>query len=210
MPEVYKEYGRKWQELNPGILIMNWNRDILDSFPDLYDVFQDLRDRDGGRNGVELAVQTADVIAYALVARHGGMYVNCDMEPVRRLPAMPNIAWASLEDDYFLNNAAFGAPRESDPFWVGLIEALPANYFAKRTQEMVFSTGPQFLTEYAYAHPGYIAILPQSVFNSTHWRDVPLGGDASGRAYPDDAIAVHHWGHKKDGRTNHVETATQA
>jgi mannosyltransferase OCH1-like enzyme len=219
MPEQYREYGEQWKRLNPDCALIDWNDNVLmsleEELPHIRPVLDDLYLRDKGRNGIELAVQVADVVGYALVQQHGGIYVNCDMQPVRPLPSLPAQAWASYEnnEDWRINNAAIGARSPGDAFWTNLLLALPENYFLHQYDEMVMSTGPGFLTEFALTHPGELAVLPMSTFNSKHWKSVLPGDDASAyvtqQRYPSDAIAVHHWGHKRDGRTNTVENATQ-
>lgn len=216
MPDEYMRYGEQWQILNPNEAVVDWDESAVLDFPDLAEVFEDLYARDAGRHGVELSVQIADVMGYALVERHGGTYVNCDMEPVRPMPKMPDRAWASYENlvDGRINNAAIGAPERHDPFWTALLRALPKNYFANRLDEMVMSTGPGFLTNFAGTAGLPLAVLPMTVFNSVHWKTILPGSNAAkivrSAGYPSDAIAVHHWGHKKDGRSNKIETATQA
>lgn len=216
MRPEYIEYGKQWRNLNPGSTVRDWGERDLGQFPALQQVFDDLYERDAGRNGVELAVQIADVMGYALIERFGGIYVNCDMQPVRPLSGLPATAWASYENvvDGRINNAAIGALTAHDPFWSALLKALPRNYFAKRLDEMVMSTGPGFLTDFAHGSGDLpFEVLPMTVFNSVHWKSINPGSNAErwvrSQGYPSDAIAVHHWGHKKDGRSNLVETATQ-
>lgn len=212
MPEEYVHFGEKWEELNPGWIVKDWGEEAVQMFPDLADVINDLYERDAGRDGIELHVQVADVLGYAFVREFGGIYVNCDMEPVRALPDdLPDMAFASYEneEDWRIVNAAIGAPQPNDPFWVGVLVELPKNYFDRRLDEMVMSTGPGFLTEFNDRLPGFLHVFPKSTFNSVHWKQIEVGGDASGFEYPESAIAVHHWGHRKDHRSNRVEEATQ-
>ena len=213
MPDTYEMYGWMWQDLNPDWKVVTWDESVIQDFPELDAVFKSLYERDAGRHGIELYVQLADVIGYALVERWGGMYVNCDMQPVRSLPMLPEKAWASLEnhEDGRIVNAAIGAPEPRNTFWTGLLEELPRRYFANPTAEMVETTGPALLTDYAHAHPEELHVFPVESFNPVHWRQIEAGGDASSFLdhLPESTIAVHHWGHKKDGRSNRVETATQ-
>lgn len=219
MPEEYKEYSKEWAGLNPERLVVTWFEfDLHRQFPDLQEVIDDLYDRDDGRHGIELYVQLADVYGYALVARYGGIYLNCDIQPLRALPEMPDKAWASYEnnEDGRIVNAAIGAPAANDPFWVGLLKELPARYWAHRYDEMVMSTGPAFLTDYAHAHSDQLYVFPTHTFNYVHWKQVPVGGNAENvvhwedeKEIPEGVIALHHWGHKKDQRSNTIETATQ-
>lgn len=110
IPEEYVEYGNQWAALNPDWEVVMWGIEALDQFPDLSPVFDSLYERDAGRFGIELYVQLADVLGYAIVERFGGVYVNCDIQPVRSLPELPTKAWASYEneEDWRIVNAAIG------------------------------------------------------------------------------------------------------
>jgi len=213
MPEEYALFGEQWKDLNPDWTIKMWEEEDIDQFPHLKSVFDSLYERDAGRNGIELYVQMADVMGYAILHAEGGVYVNTDLEPVRPLPELPNMAWASYENhtDGRVVNAAIGAPRPRNIFWSRMLQKLPGRYFSNPTAEMVETTGPAFLTDMALALPDRIHVFPTEVFNFTHWSQVPLGGDASDflERLPEEAIALHHWGHRKDLRSNTVETATQ-
>jgi mannosyltransferase OCH1-like enzyme len=216
MPEAYKRYGEKWEDLNPGWVVIDHGEEIIQLWPDLFDVFNHLYERDAGRDSIELHVQLADVVGYALLREFGGVYVNCDMEPVRSFDyALPDCAWASFEnhEDWRIVNAAIGAPQANNPFWEELLRELPHRYFNNPYDEMVMTTGPGFLTDFAALNsllektPFWV--FSKDVFNSVHWKQIEEGGDASGFEYPEIAIAVHHWGHKKDRRTNVIEGNTQ-
>ena len=213
MPEEYVIFGQEWQRLNPDYEVVDWDEHCISDFPNLLPVIDSLYDRDAGRHGIELYVQLADVIGYALVEKWGGVYVNCDMQPVRPLPEMPDKAWASLEnnEDGRIVNAAIGAPEPRDPFWKELLRELPGRYFSSPYAEMVETTGPAFLTDLAHEHPEHLHVFPVETFNPVHWKQIEPGGDASAwlDSLPSNTIAVHHWGHKKDGRSNVIETATQ-
>lgn len=217
MPQEYTEYGRKWEELNPGWEVFDHGEEIIQLWGDLAPVFNHLYERDGGRDSIELHVQVADVVGYALVREFGGVYVNCDMEPVRPLEdRLPDCAWASYEnhEDWRIVNAAFGAPEAGNEFWSQLLRELPHRYFNNPYDEMVMTTGPGFLTDFA-ALNGLLDKVPfyvfsKDTFNPVHWKQISDGGDASGFEYPENTIAVHHWGHKKDRRTNLIEGNTHA
>lgn len=214
MPVEYQDFERQWRVLNPGEQVLTWDLNVLTELPEHLDaVVKDIIRRDAGRKGIEMYVQIADVVGYYLVWRYGGTYVNCDMEPVAPLHPLPALAWASYENDVDgrIVNAAIGAPEPNDVFWGSLLEVLPERYFANPTDEMVMTTGPALLTDHAHAHPDLIHVLPRETFNPVHWKEISPGGDASAwrQNLPSLTIALHHWGHKKDGRSNTVETATQ-
>lgn len=215
IPDAYKNFEDRWLDLNPGWRIITWDEDVQEHFPDLKPVFDDLYRRDAGRRGIELFVQLADVIGYALLREFGGVYVNCDIQPIRPLSDLPQKAWASYEnnEDGRIVNAAIGAPQPQDKFWVELLKELPGRYFSNPTAEMVETTGPALLTDMATKYPFDIYVYPTETFNPVHWKQIAPGGDASDwisqHNFPEGTIGVHHWGHKRDGRSNVVETATQ-
>lgn len=213
MPHEYGEYGRAWADLNPGWDVQLWGEDDLALFPELDPIFTDLYDRDNGNRSIELSVQIADVMGYALVEKFGGVYANCDIQPLRPLVQLPlpQGPWATYENnvDGRIVNAIIGSPIKHDPFWWALLKGLPERYFAHRLDEMVMSTGPAYLTDFANARPGQLHVFPTETFNPVHWKDIRHGGDASAHDIPPEAFGVHHWGHKKDGRTNRIEGNTQ-
>lgn len=223
LPERYQQFGEQWAALNPAwevhTLGESYVRPMIQQsgVKGLEAVLDDLYQRDAGRQGIELWVQIADLMGYVIVHRFAGVYVNCDMQPVQPIQDfLPDSPWASYEnnEDGRIVNAAIGAPERFDPFWKELLEGLPDRYFANPTDEMVMTTGPGYLTDFAHAHPGQLHVFPTDTFNPVHWKQIAPGGDASAVADGTDwngtnTIAVHHWGHKLDGRSNVIETATQ-
>lgn len=214
MPEEYQIFGQMWGDLNPQWRVIDWDIRAVADYPDLAPVFTDLYNRDAGRHGVELYAQIADVLGYAIIERWGGVYVDCDVQPVRPLPSLPETAWASYEcgDSRLVSNSVIGAPGPHDPFWSSLLRELPKRYFANPSAEMCETTGSSLLTDHAEHYPDLITVLPAESFNSVHWRQIDTGQDASRflDSLPEEAIGLHHWGHKKDSRSNMIETATQA
>lgn len=221
MPEEYVAYGAKWAELNPGWEVIDWDLGsaLQGLRPDLQEVIEDLYRQDAGRYGIELYVQMADVFGYWLVYRHGGVYTNCDIEPLKPIEGiLPDKAWASYEnnEDGRIVNAIIGAPNAYDDFWHEVLRGLKARYFASPGEEMVLTTGPGYLTIKANEDRDSIHVFPVETFNPVHWSSVPKGGKSSDvvhwkdKEIPEGVYAIHQWGHRKDGRTNRVATATQA
>lgn len=223
MPNEYQEFGKMWQILNPDWKVADWdfaetlrydwqNWDVLDSIK--------RRGTKDGKISVECAVQLADVLGYELIYRFGGVYVNVDIEPIRPLSHMfdhyalqYNDAYAALEDGGRVVNAVLGASVPEHPFWKCVIEKLPAYYWADPTAEMVSTTGPVLLTDcvrdWNQNELGdKFVILPQESFNPVHWSQIPAGGDAEvGKkifGHKEGVIGVHHWAHRKTGRSNTV------
>jgi mannosyltransferase OCH1-like enzyme len=194
-------------------VVHDWTTDQL---PPLVNqaVFDDIGTPDPGErlHPISVAVQQADVVGYELIWRYGGLYVNCDIQPVRPLDGLlarvGEDAYACFEDENFLVNAAIGGPARH-PFWKAVIDALPERYWARRRDQMNEVTGPHLLTQVwrSWEFDGFTA-LSRETFNPIHFHQVPLGGDADGlfqeTSLPDQTIGVHHWGHRLTGRPNRV------
>lgn len=207
MRERYKEYGRMWAELNPGWEVHDWSEADLPKLinQDIYDELE---------NGavapipvpphVAIATQRADVAGYELVHMFGGVYVNCDMEPLRPLDGrLPDTAWAAYEDNTYLNNGAIGAPQPGSPFWAAVIEELPKRFRRMPGQPFHQVTGPYLLTDVYRSKDwtGQFTALPRELFNYASYMQIPIGGTAApfrDAAYRAGAIACHHWGHRVD------------
>ena len=203
MPDDYRRYGQPWADLNPGATVHlfdeSWLRARVWTNQHVVD---DLWRRDAGRRSTELFAQLADVVGYEIVLRFGGLYVNCDMEPVRPLGALASEAFVCWEDDRWLVNSAMYAPAPGHPFFAEVVAALPDSYW--RGGLMNRTTGPGLLTACwrQSTHPP--KALDPVVFGPHHWSQIPKGGTADGLDVPAGTVAVHHWGHRRDGRTNRL------
>lgn len=220
MPHDYQAYGARWNWMNRSQdwVVKDWTELDLTTDRDWVNqpVIDHLYERDGGRKTIELYVQLADVYGYEILYRWGGVYLNVDIEPVRKLADLESLysvqrgdAWIAREDSAFVVNCAMGGQKK-DPFFQRVLFDLGPRYFARPYDEMNQTTGPRLLTDVwndwiRKGHQSAVHALPVHAFNSVHWRDVPKGGNAEGRPIHDKAIGVHHWGHKKDGRTNIIE-----
>jgi mannosyltransferase OCH1-like enzyme len=213
MPDKYVRYGDRWRELNPDWILHDWTKDTLPPLMN-QDVFDFIGEPQGDEHlhPISVATQQADVAGYELVYRYGGLYVNCDIEPVRPLsnllPLVGECAYAGYEDDNFIVNAAIGGPA-GHMFWLAVLQELPNRFWANPRGPMNEVTGPHLLTAvYNMGWPDFVA-LPREVFNPIHFHEVPLGGDAEGTfhvdALPEITIGVHHWGHRLTGRPNRVD-----
>lgn len=210
MPDDQIIFGEKWKLLNPDWVVIEWDQHSIDlERLRNKDVALDIYNR-GGQT-VEAAVQLADVIGYELIWEYGGIYVNTDIEPVRSMEylykhyGVGDNAYAAREDRYRIVNAVLGGPPKHE-FWNSIIDKLPDRYFKDPTAEMVETTGPALLTDtvYSWGREGF-SVLPIDSFNSVHWSDIPAGSDAVGRwSDSPNIIGVHHWNHRKTGRSNLV------
>lgn len=210
MPDRYKEYGSRWAELNPGWKVIDWDQDTLPIDQLRNRNVWDLIEKNGVNSGAPMpqdqaiAVQRADVAGYELIYIHGGIYVNCDIEPIRPLEpwvddTVGDRAFAGFEDNRFLVNAVLGGP-EKHPFWDRVLERLGPRYNAQYKRMMNQVTGPYLLTETwrEFGNQRTFYAAPREIFNPVHHSKIMPGKyvtDFDMKRYPT-TIAVHHWGHK--------------
>lgn len=205
MPDRYAAYGRAWAELNPGWEVHDWGAHDLPTLAN-QQIWDEL---EAGAVApvplpphVAIATQRADIAGYELVHMFGGVYVNCDIEPLRPLDGhLPATAWAAFEDPRFLNNGAIGAPEPGHPFWAAVIAELPRRFRRMAGQPFHQVTGPYLLTDVYRSRDwfGQFTALPRESFHYASYTQVPLGGDAHAfraAAYAAGALGVHHWGHR--------------
>lgn len=218
MPERFKDFGARWRELNPGWQLREWSWHNLpcywDGVPSAaanQDVTDDLLAR-ATRPSPELAAQLADVLSYHFLLDRGGIYVNCDICPVRPLSVLPHECWtrpwASMEDQTLVSNAVM-AGQPGDRFWEQLLEELPRRYFRNPRAPMYDSTGPHLLTEMwqrSRGTPYELLVLPRETFNPIHLSEVPERGVPiwAFDSLPATTVAVHTWDHRRTGRKNLV------
>lgn len=216
MPENFLQYGLTWQHMNPYWEVIEWDEKSL------YSHFGKFRcqstidlivERSSGPS-VERSTQLADIIGHELTYEFGGIYMNCDVKPIRPLgvlfakyPQCLDSAFASSEFGGFVVNAVTGGPAKH-PFWEAVLEALPGRYASYPPgTEMVWTTGPRLLTDLANYRKDCYA-LPEHVFNPVPWQSIPLGSSPDGTVdestFPEDVVAMHAWAHRKSMRSNIV------
>ncbi len=210
MPERYREYGAQWEALNPGWRLIDWDQSSLPAEWLRNKRVWDLIAENGVNSGAAMpadqaiAVQRADVAGYEIVYACGGVYVNCDIQPVRSIEpwaqsVLGDRAFAGFEDERYLVNAVIGGPKRH-PFWDAVLDALEPRYLAMPGHMMNVVTGPHLMTDIwrrgAWRRSFYAA--PREVFHPVHHGSIPAGSwvtDFDVAAHPE-TITVHHWGHR--------------
>lgn len=205
MPEEYVRYGYLWQEMNPDWEVIEWTKETL-PFIRNHTILDEISKHPKSSIPMEfdraVAVQSSDVIYYDLVEQFGGIALNVDIEPLQPLSTLIDIvgdnAWATYEDEHYLVNCAYGAPK-GHPFFKALNDYLPTNYHNRSNEYMQHQTGPHLLTK-MWKDRGDIVALPKETFNYVYHWDIEEGKDASAwrqEAIDAGAIGLHHWSHRK-------------
>lgn len=214
MPERYQEYGRLWQELNPGYELHDWTEEeIMDTRWWNQAVLDDMyaNSRRPGADMVAYYTHVADVVDYELLWNHGGWYFNTDLKPLKPLQELPSHdeLWAypalAMEDDIHPVNMAMYSPKPKHPFFSDVIGLLPKRYFSMPGAFMNATTGVQLLQQAVANYKDQIVFYNRNVFNPIHWADFNYGEVPDiDREYPDETVAVHEWLHRTNQRGQRV------
>lgn len=199
MPEKYVAFGKMWEVLHPDWEVKLWSEDDLRWLTNqhLYDNAEQYVKSDA------VGQYRSDVARYEILHRFGGVYVDCDVEPLKPF-------------DGFLNNSFF-AGWEKTQKWVGntVLGSVPNHSLMKRMIDVVpetsksnsgrpatWLTGPRVLTAQYFRMSGKersdVVIYPQQYFFPySHWDVRNSDNDPSYRKYSD-SYSVHHWGHARE------------
>jgi mannosyltransferase OCH1-like enzyme len=213
MPEEYKYYGTEWLALNPGWELIDWTQEQAEEQGIINrHVWDDLAIAPEGAttHDVALATQRADVLAYELVYKYGGLYVNTDIQPIKPLSELfrydmnlQTMPMATREtNDNWVTNGVLWAPEEGMSFWADVIEHLSARYPRLKRRPMNEVTGPYLLTWVYGLRPNDLIVLDHEYFNPIYLDKVPLGKKMEFKMsdLPAKTIGVHKWGHRTNMR----------
>jgi mannosyltransferase OCH1-like enzyme len=133
IPDHYQRWAQRWVELNAGWSMKLWSDQNL---PEIINRAE--------FDAAEKMAAKSDILRYEICARHGGVYIDTDFEPLR--PIEPILAGVrSFQADELEDrpcNALLGCVAD-DPFYQKVVESLPASI--RRGGDIVETTGPAFL-----------------------------------------------------------------
>ena len=180
MPERLGPYVDSWQTVHP-----EWEHRLWTGFDDLEN--QDLYDR-AEEITPHVGQLRSDLARYELLHRHGGVYVDCDMEALRPLDGLLDLrCFAGWErQDRWVNNAVLGC-EPGHPLMRELIDAAPESIRRNAGARPNRMTGPHLLTPLARDRAD-VTVLPEATFYPYCWDEL----DRQGEEFPD-SLAVHHW-----------------
>ena len=193
MPRAYVEYGNKWSELNPDWKLIDWDYWMLPPLQNKWhfdNVGTGWNPNPGAaKHNSIIQVAQADIAAYEILHLIGGLYVNCDMEPLRPIPEELTdhpVTLANEIDNWLISNAwMMSAPRQ--PLFSTVIDAIPEN-IKNEHRTIDWKTGPKLLTRIVKDNYPDTHILPAKYCNP--WTpQVPTG------PVPE-SLCQHHWGHR--------------
>jgi inositol phosphorylceramide mannosyltransferase catalytic subunit len=191
MPEHLKAFGERWADLHPGWTVRLWGDDELGWLTNrpLFDRAEQLVPADA------VGQFRADLARYEILATYGGVYVDCDLEPLRPIDSLHvHEAWAGWEvEGRFVGNTILGG-NPGAPFWQACVDRLPQSVHTNRGRRPNRMSGPHFVTR--VAADLRLHVYPQTFFYPYAHDQL----DRAGRSYGD-AYAAHHWHHQRDLRS---------
>jgi hypothetical protein len=176
LPEEHEHFGRTFAAHHPRWEVRLWTD------ADLSELGIGATEVRRSRTLAELS----NLVRYEVLRRHGGIYVDTDVECLRSLtPLLRGIdALAALEVPGRVGNAILGSVAGHPVF-------ARAARLARRTvgtgANSPDATGPRFLSLILEQEPD-IAIFPARLFYPYRWDEL----ERRNEAFPD-AYAVHHW-----------------
>jgi mannosyltransferase OCH1-like enzyme len=185
MPREFVLWGQSWVEHHPGWVMKVWTEENM---PKLANAYQYER-------AVCLA-QRADIVRYELMLRHGGVYLDTDLECIQNI--QPLLEDADLvvtsnrahDNPEWLSNAIFGCTK-GHPAMAELVLALPSNW----NTDTWLSLGPPFFTrvlayyEKKMVEGRLLQPLTYSEYNLLCMEDGKRRPDVKA---PDDVYAMNH------------------
>lgn len=179
MPQEYASYIERAQALHPDWSCRIWRDEDLEGFVTL----------DRIHEAATLAGK-ADIARYEVLAREGGVYLDCDMELLRPLDPLLEIA------DLVVCNEDEHIDRYCS---IGFIAAVPAHPVLCRMVEALLDTDPNAGPVNETTGPFFFArhlgrshaALPTSAFYPYHYSESP---DVLANRNLSSSFGVHHWG----------------
>ena len=165
MPDRHAAFLEGWRKVHPEWEWRTWSEDNL---PPL----RLRRQFDAARSWAG----KADIVRYEVIATHGGVYLDTDMECLKNIEDLLHACRAFVcrsAPSGRVGNAIFGATPDH-PFVRRVIAAVPARHDPRRPT----LTGPRLLTELA-GQTGDVRVFEQALFFPVPTKSEPrskLGG----------------------------------
>jgi mannosyltransferase OCH1-like enzyme len=133
LPDKFKRWADGWLKLNPGWTMQWWTDKQM---PEMVNRAQ--------FDSAEKMAAKSDILRYEILARHGGVYIDSDFEPLRSIePILAGVTTFQADElDDRPCNAILGCVP-GDPFYSAVVHALPDSIL--RGGDIVATTGPGLL-----------------------------------------------------------------
>ena len=187
MPDLFVQWGQSWLDLNPDWTMTTWTEKNLppSAHPDAVSRACHLSQR-------------SNVYRYEVLARQGGVYLDCDFQALRPLgDLLEGLGVAVAAKSRTRVGCGFIACAAGHPLALDLVRRTP-----ERDPSQSMSLGSSYLRHVMASHPGVTVFAPELFHCVQHyesrklWRDgAPISADEIRALYPA-AIAAHYWADK--------------
>lgn len=191
IPDEAERFWAEWQRLHPGWAFETWTDDRLP-------YLRNARLYDKPATSGNVWQFRSDLVRYELLEQFGGVYVDCDVEPRRRLDELLGedvrcfAGWE--QQDVWIGNAIIGA-LPGHRFVRALVDGLSASVAALSHRRPNHSTGPRYLTRTHAMRPDELTVFAQDLFYPYSWSQL----DRANNDFPE-AFTVHHWNNQRTVR----------
>lgn len=189
IPDDYAAAGDEWARLNPTWTVKLWDDSAIAKFGlrnrHVYDAAERIA------TGSDVWRLRSDIARAEILARHGGIYADCDFEPVKAIPdaLLAGVNCFAVEEKPGLMANGFIGCTVNHPAMGVYVDAIGATTVTGGDQRRVWElTGPGLLTAMWRARDD-VDLLPTRLFYPYHHHD--LGRNLHIGA---DVIAHHTWG----------------
>lgn len=187
MPASLATVLDKWQEMHPEWTLKLWTPDNIPTLrhQELYDYPETYSPKSNPWQW------RSDLVRYEILHDQGGVYVDCDLEPLK--PIDPLLTGATdviaREDRKYLNNA-FMAHAPGSRFLADVLAGLEERVLARPKDRVNKQIGAWYLTDLV-RHHRQVKVLPTKYIYPFHWSQL----DRRNHDYPE-AYTRHHWHNK--------------
>lgn len=207
IPEQFAAYENRWRKLHPGWKLRLWTDA---DFAEPWLVNQHLFDNAEQYVPADAVGQfRADVARYEILLKHGGVYADCDVEPVKPFNPLLNCeGFAGWEEQgKWVGNTVLGAVAGS-AMMKAMVEQVAVQAEQNKGKAATHLSGPRVLTQVYKSLPvserAKFTVYPQHYFFPYSYKDLRADVDPAKRTYAN-AYAIHHWQHQRDKRKRPLE-----
>jgi mannosyltransferase OCH1-like enzyme len=184
MPVPFIESGQAWADMNPGWTVRLWGG------PDFPMRNACLYRRAPAGDAFRYR---SDLLRLEILLRHGGVYVDADMQPLRPLDELldgaPNTAFAAHSPDRWkgqrIISNAFLATVPNHPWMLRCVRKMPISVQAFRGTFTAMMTGPHHVNRCLEPGDDVRVLEPSTVYPTT-------------KAEAESAFAFHAWATRKN------------
>ncbi len=202
IPDIFSTYIAQWKAMYPDFNFILWDDELVRSTKVLTGESADLYHQPGANIGLK-----ADLLRFNILERFGGLYVDTDNEPLKRMPAE------------FFKNRFFAGYQPNGEIAIGLMGSIPneilvagfinaifkkaeryyvngrlINLEGKFINEIQKISGPTSFTEYVDGFLGNAeyAFYESPCFYPYSWTEMHRQKENFKQTSPE-SYSVHHW-----------------